>query len=126
MRHILPITLFVSMVACGNANPKFQIINLPSGKSIKVICVEKHTYTDDTPVLFLKYQSDLLAENERLIDKEIDEVWESFRIETERANLVDAGIQVFTRPTGNWFASKTTSFTYSFKRLPNGQWSRLR
>jgi hypothetical protein len=126
MRHSLPLTLTLLVSGCRDTTPKFELRSLPSGRVIKMIGIEMHTYSEDTPVLVLKYQSDLLPGNERLIDREIDEVWDSFRIETERAKLNDAAIEVFTRPEGSWFASKSTSYTYWFKRLPNGEWGHAR
>ena len=111
------------LVACGNGQPAVKIIKLPSGKPVKVLSVGKVAFSNDVPALILSYQTDLKIADLPAVEKEINEIWNSFRVDVERAKLT-SGIIRANNLKKEFIISTGESHAVVYRKGPGGQWSR--
>ncbi len=123
MRKILMIPALTLLVACGNGQSPVKIINLPSGKPVKVLSVGKIAFSNDVPALILSYQTDLNATDLPAMEKEIDEIWNTFRVDVERAKLTSAIIRANNMQKG-FIISTGESHAVVYRKGQDGKWSR--
>jgi uncharacterized lipoprotein YehR (DUF1307 family) len=123
MRRLLLLAFVMALAACGATEPSHQLVTLPSGKQIKVLGVWKMVFTNDTPALMLKYQTDISLDNKADLEKEVEEIWASFRVDVEKAQLTNAIVSANEKPTGFIF-TKSRLHNFVFKRGAGGQWSK--
>lgn len=60
---------------------------LPSGRAVKVLGVTKMFFSKGDPALMLKYRTDLRLDDQEQLRKEVEVVWQSFRVDVEQAGL---------------------------------------
>jgi hypothetical protein len=125
MRQFLPIVLTLILVACGAPQtPVQQIVTLPTGKQITVIGVGKIAFSNDAPALMLKYQTDLSLDDTQKLSQEADEIWATFHIDVEKAQLTTGIISANERTSGI-VVTKNRGFNFVYKRGSEGAWSRI-
>ncbi len=124
MRRLLLLTSVTMLVGCGASEPNYKVVNLPSGKQVKVVGVVKMHFSNSSPALMLKYQTDLSLDDKPALEKEVDEIWESFRTDVEKGQLTDAIVSANTKPTG-FILKKSRGYNFVFKKSDKGQWSKL-
>ena len=109
---------------CGSTDPGYTV-KLPSGREVKVIGITKMFFTKGDPALVLKYRTDLKLEDHEQLRKEVEEVWQAFRVDVERAGLKAAVISV--QETSKRMLIVTTSKGYDFvvKKSDAGAWEFL-
>jgi hypothetical protein len=122
MRLLLVIGLLL-LFACGSNGPGYQVSTLPSGKQIKVINVTKMFFSKGDTSLILDYQTDIPLENKAALDKEVDDIWQYFKNDVEKANLKGAVIRANEAPKGGFIQTKK-QFGYVFNKADDGVWSR--
>jgi hypothetical protein len=118
---IVAICLLVSSTACTQT-PPYRQQKLPSGRTIKVGGVTKMYFTKGDPALMLKYYTDLNISDADALRREVDDIWESFKIDVENAGLKSAIISANEIPKG--IISKTKGYNFVFIKQEDGFWRR--
>jgi hypothetical protein len=111
------LVLFLFIAGCGannTGNPMFY--KLPSGKQVKLIGISKNS-----PTLEFNYETAIAVVDKKAIRKEVDEIWETFQKDVEKASLNRALI----RPThleGNSPMKSGTFLKFVFQKQEDGKW----
>ena len=119
MRSVAIIALLL-LIGCGNQQ-SYQVYMLPSGKQIKVLGLGKINFSKDDPALMLKYQTDLSLDDKEALSKEVDEIWEKFKIDVENAHLAAGIVSANEVPKGT-LIKIGKSYNFVFKKMPDGTW----
>lgn len=112
------------LVSCGPPATPYKLVRLPSGKSVKVLSVGKVYFSKGEPALMLKYETDLPITDVAALEREADELWQSFQHDVENAHLKNAIISASSHPSGG-FVSRSQSYNFVFQQSANGLWKRL-
>ena len=110
--------------SCGPGQTPFTEVRLQSGKMIKVLGTGTLYFSQDEPALMLKYQTDYNLEDKASLQKEIEEIWATFRADAERANVKNAVIAANEAPQGR-FITTNRNFNFVFKKSADGIWKQL-
>lgn len=121
MRNFITCLLLVFMCGCSQ-DPQYKLVNLPSGKIIKVMGIGKMFFTKDDPALMLKYETDNSIDNKDLLRLEVEEIWPLFKSDVEHAKLTIAIISAH-EPSKGTFIKTRRSFNFVFKRMEDGKWA---
>src|ERR1039457_3618313 len=100
MRILLMIAFTLMLVGCGSGQPTYQIKTLASGRHVKVLKVMTMHFSNNSPALMLDYQTDITINDKATLEAEVDDIWESFRSEVEKAKLERAIIKANEKPSG--------------------------
>ena len=120
MMRLVPFVLFVVTAACQSQIQPTREVTLPSGKKVKVIAVGQLNFSNDSPALMLKYQTDLRTSDLPALHKEVDEIWSMYKGDVEKANLTNAIISANEVPQGLIFKN-ANGYNFVFKKL-DGAW----
>jgi hypothetical protein len=118
---ILSLGLAAILVACAGAQPKYEVIRLPSGREIKLLGVGQIHFSEGGSALMLKYQTNLHIDDKSALQHEIDEIWVGFRKDAESAHLNAAIIHASEPPSGG-FISTNKGHNFVFKKAADGTW----
>ncbi len=110
---------------CGSSEPGYTVHKLPSGREVKVLGITQMFFTKGDPALVLKYRTDLKLEDHEQLRKEVEEVWQVFRVDVERAGLKAAVISVQETPTRMLIITKSRGFNFVVKKSDAGAWEFL-
>ena len=113
--------LLVSSTACTQTPPYTQQ-KLPSERTIKVGGITKMCFTKGDPALMLKYYTDLSISDADALRQGVDDIWQSFKIDVEKAGLNSAIISANEMPKG--IISKTKGYNFVFIKQEDGLWKR--
>ena len=117
--------LLILLSGCGSTGPQYQLVKLPSGKEVKVLGVGKIFFTQDEPALMLKYQTAMSLDDKFSLQKEeVDEIWDSFKPDVDKAGLQNAIISANEAPKGR-FIRHNRSYNFVFKKSNDGTWKLL-
>jgi hypothetical protein len=119
----LRILLLSFLLTVGSHAAAQKLFTLPSGKQLKVLGIVKVVFKNAPPALMLKYETDLSIDDMPDLEKEVDEIWTSFRLDVEKAQLTGAVISANERPSGV-LVKGNRGYNFVFKRGANGKWSR--
>src|SRR5437660_7098117 len=122
--RFLSLALVALLVACVPGDPSYRIVTLPSGKAVKVLGVGTMHFSNGPAALMLKYETDVPLENKVALEKEANEIWESFKVDVEKAQLANAIISANTKPTG-FIVTTSKGYNFVYQRSSGGQWSKL-
>jgi hypothetical protein len=130
MRGLILSTLAVTMVllalgGCGSTEPGYTVHKLPSGREVKVLGITKMFFAKGDPALVLKYRTDLKLEDHDLLRKEVEEVWQDFRVDVEREGLKAAVISVQETPKRVLIVTKSRGYNFVVKKSDAGAWEFL-
>jgi hypothetical protein len=100
-----------------------NIFVLPSGKHLLVLGVGKIYFSESSPALMLKYQTEISIDDVPALVKEADEIWSVFVRDVENAHLTAGIVSANSKPTGA-ILTRTKSYNFIYMRKPNGKWSR--
>jgi hypothetical protein len=98
-----------------------SVMKLHSGKEVLVLGIGKLSFSNDSPALMLKYQTELSIDDREALRKEVDEVWEQFQPDVEKAGLVQ-GIVSANEPPKGGFIKHNRTFNFVYKKMPSGKW----
>jgi hypothetical protein len=96
---------------------------LPSGKHLLVLGVGKIYFSESSPALMLKYQTEISIDDVPALTKEADEIWSVFVKDVENAQLTAGIVSANSKPTGTIF-TQTKSYNFVYMRKSDGKWSR--
>jgi hypothetical protein len=94
---------------------------LPSGKQLKLIGISKTEIGNFGPTLEFNYETAIAVADKKVIRKEVDEIWETFQKDMEKANLKRALIRS-TRVEGDGPMKSGTFLKFVFQKQEDGKW----
>src|SRR5258708_5549330 len=94
--------LLCSVVAlnCGSQQ-SLTVRTLPSGKLVKVIGIGPITFADGTTSIMLQYLTDFGIADSVRVRMEVEEIWQEFRKDAEKAQTNVAIISACEDPTAS-------------------------
>jgi hypothetical protein len=110
---------------CGSTDTGYTVHKLPSGRAVKVLGITKMFFTKDDPALVLKYRTDLRLDDHDQLRKEVEEVWQAFRVDVERAGLKAAVISVQESPKRMLIVTTSKGYNFVVKKSDAGAWEYL-
>jgi hypothetical protein len=130
MRRLILSSLAVTMLllalgGCGYTEPGYTVHKLPSGREVKVLGITKMFFAKGDPALVLKYRTDLKLEDHEQLRKEVEEVWQAFRVDVEREGLKAAVISVQETPKRVLIVTKSRGYNFVVKKSDAGAWEFL-
>jgi hypothetical protein len=120
MKKISAFLLIALLTACGGG-PRYTVQTLPSGRQVKIMAIGQIFFSNDSPALMLKYETDLDLNDKSKLQKEITEIWEMFKFNVEKTNLKNAIISANEKPKG-FIITTNKSTNYVFQKGSDGQW----
>jgi hypothetical protein len=115
------IGLLVASLGCSSSTPATKNVRLPSGKQIRVRSVGPILFTQAPPGLALSYETDLRVSDREALRREAIEIWQSFRVDADRAKVQSAVIMAYEKPTG-FIIMHSQSYNFVFARANDGSW----
>ncbi len=113
------------LTSCGSAEPPYTVRRLPSGREVKVLGVGKMFFAKGDPALMLKYRTDLHVEDKDELRREVDEIWQAFRVDVERAGLKAAIISAHEPSTRLFIITTNKSYNFVIQKSDAGKWEFL-
>ena len=117
--------MVLALTGCGSADTGYTVHRLPSGREVKVLSVSKMFFSKGDPALMLKYRTDLRLEDQEQLRKEVEEVWQAFRVDVEQAGLKAAIISVHEPPKRVLIVSTNKSYNFVIQQSAEGKWEFL-
>jgi hypothetical protein len=96
------------------------LLQLPSGKEIRVLQISTVHFSADTPAWMVRYETAMSLDDRKLRD-EVQEVWERYRDDVEGAGLQTA-IIIATGPAPKTLLAHIKQRNFVMKRQPDGNW----
>lgn len=121
LKGLLVVLVFMTSVACQSQAQALREVALPSGKKVKVIAVGQINFSNDSPALMLKYQTDLKISDAAELRKEVEEIWGMFKADVERAKLTNAIVSANEVPHG-LVVKTANAFNFVYKKSTDGRW----
>ena len=109
---LLVVLIVVATAACQSQAQATKEVVLPSGKKVKVIAVGQINFSNDSPALMLKYQTDLKVSNTAELRKEVEEIWAKLNNAIISANEVPQGMVIKTG----------SAFNFVYRQSADGTW----
>ena len=110
-------------VACGGGPPTTAPV-LSSGRTIRILSMGQMSFTQASPALVLKYQTDLKIDDKEHLTEEVREIWNDFRGDADKAKVTSAIIMANEVPKGT-FIQTGRSYNFVFERSAAGVWSQV-
>ena len=117
--------LLLALGGCGSTEPGYTVHKLPSGREVKVLSMTKMFFAKGDPALVLKYRTDLKLDDHEQLRKEVEEVWQAFRVDVEREGLKAAVINVQETPKRVLIITKSRGYNFVVKKSGAGAWEFL-
>lgn len=120
--RLIGLFLLVFLLAsCDEKVPDYILHRLPSGKKIKLIGVGEVSCTGDNIALMLKYKTDYNIDNSVALRREVEEIWQYFRADVERAGLKNAVISV-DEPLRKRVTKVNCSYNFAVSKQSGAAW----
>ena len=118
------LTLFIAgfLTAACSQEPKYTSQTLPSGRVVKIAGVMEVHFSsqNQAPALMLKYYTDIGMSDRGALQAEAEDIWQSFKVNVEKAGLKSAILSANEMPRG--IISETKGFNFVFTKQDNGVW----
>ncbi len=124
MRRLLTLLFAMLFAATAFAAPDDEFYPLPSGKLVPVLSAGRVDYAQDQVALMLRYQTALSLDDKAALDAEVDEIWNSFRVDVDKAGLSIAIVSANEKPTG-FFVKSSRAKAFVFKKDTGGAWNKV-
>lgn len=115
----------LTLSGCGSMDSNYTVHRLPSGREVKVLGVTKMFFAKGDPALMLKYRTDLRIEDQARLRKEVEEVWQAFRVDVERAGVKAAIISAHEPSRRLLILSTNKSYNFLIQKSEAGVWEFL-
>lgn len=114
--------ILIVAVGCGGTNVQAsKLLELPSGKQIKVTGVGRMNFRNGDSALVMNYETDIPIEDMVALRKEVDEIWGVFQKDVEAAQL-KTGIIRATHVEGSGFVKTGKGYGFVFEKRDDGRW----
>ncbi len=104
--------------------PVQGVATLPSGEKIKVLSMGPWFFSEGDPALRLTYETNLSMDDKMALEKEIAELWISFRKQAERSGYKNIILSA-SEPAGPGVITRTRLYSAVYQRKADGTWSKL-
>jgi hypothetical protein len=122
-RFLASCLLACALASCG-PRPKAPILQLPSGKEIRIVQIGTMHFSADKPAWMLKYETKTSFDNVVELRQEALELWEQYKGAVERAGR-DSAILSANEPTPHTVISHTRGYNFIVKKQPDGTWQMI-
>jgi len=119
--RLLPALLVALLPGCGEKLPKFEKMNLPSGRVVKLLSYVPETLFTGEQALVFKFFPDAALDDARALDAEVAAIWVDLE---QHARQVDGKlvlIRALPLVTEGWDPGRP--FQYVYRRQADGRWS---
>jgi hypothetical protein len=113
--------VLLSVTACTQAVPQYQVRKLPSGREVRVLSVMPIRFQNGETTLMLKYETPLKVADTASIRAEVTDIWSAFRADAESAHVTSAIISALEVPSG-FIIKNAKGYNFVFERAPDGSW----
>jgi len=114
--------LLLALGGCGSTEPGYTVHKLPSGREVKVLGMTKMFFAKGDPALVLKYRTDLKLDDHEQLRKEVEEVWQAFRVDVEREGVKAAVLSVQETPKRVLIVTTSKGYNFVVKKSDAGAW----
>jgi len=119
---VFSLSVVVALAGCTVGSvPNYQVRQLSSGKSLRVLGVGQMNFPDSGPALVLKYETDIKFDDQAGLRKEADEIWADFKAEVEKSNVGSAVLSANSPPQGA-IIQRAQGFNFVFVKQADGTW----
>src|SRR5258708_28734363 len=116
--------LILLLAGCTASGPRYSLVNLPSGRQVKVVAVVPMHLSAGAPALMLQYETDYKISDQAELRKEVDEIWSYFKTDVEKGNFTSAIISANEVPHG-FIVKNGRTYNFVFEKQPDGTWQCL-
>ena len=89
---------------------------------MKVMGVSKMFFSKGDSALMLTYRTDLHLDDKEQLRREIEEIWQAFRVDVERAGLKAAIISAHEPAKRLLIITQNKSYNFVIQKSENGSW----
>jgi len=114
-------TLAIAFSACGPAIPDYRLVQLPSGRTLKILGLTDLPFESGAAGLELSYETELALDDRGALYREVEAIWDEFRL-TERAAAKSAVVIKATTPEASGWSRERTAIAYMLRLSPDGNW----
>jgi len=119
---IAPIALVLAVLCgCGPAVPGYRIAELPSGRTLRVLDLSEAEFEGGAAGLRLAYETDLAIDDRKALYREVEAIWDEFRLTEFVAGKSVVVITPTTPEHGGW-APTRKAVEYTLRIGPEGSW----
>lgn len=115
-------TLVVMLCSCGPAISEHRLIELPSGRTLRVLSIRDVPLDGDRAALRLAYETDLALDDRLALFREVEAIWDEFRSTEAAAGKAVAVIEATTPEARGW-SRERKAVKYTLRLGPEGRWS---
>ncbi len=113
--------LTVVCFACGPAIRDYRLVQLPSGRTLKVLSLADLPFESGTAGLELAYETELALDDRGALYREVEAIWDEFRL-TEPAAEKSAVVIKATTPEASGWSRERTAIAYMLRLSSDGNW----
>ena len=117
--------IVLTLAGCGSIDNNYTVQRLLSGREVKIIGIGKVFFSKGDPALMLKYRTDLRLDDREQVRKEVEEIWQVFRVDVERAGMKAAIISVQEPGKQMLIVSTSKSYNFVIQKSEAGTWEFL-
>jgi hypothetical protein len=115
------VALVAALIGCGPAIPDYQLAQLPSGRVLRVLNIEDIPLEGDDAGLRLDYETDLALDDRIALYREVEAIWDEFRVTQKAAGKSLIVIKATTQEAPGW-SRERTGVEYAIRLEPDGHW----
>ncbi len=117
----LGVLLFVVAVYWSSTRPTYSLYTMPSGKTIKLIGLQKwHEVGEDNSIALL-YQTDIDLNSKDELREEVEHIWQFLQVNAEQEGVTKARILAHSPAIGH-FIKKRSGFGFVIEKQEDGTW----
>ncbi len=114
--------MLLVLSACGSG-PITHPQKLSSGDTIRVLSLQRMTFSKGPPAIVLRYETDLRLDDQEKLTAEVDKIAPDVLREAEKAGLSDAAIISCEKPSG-WPIYHSRNYGFTWAKNAAGSWVR--
>lgn len=93
-----------------------------SDRKIKITNISNFNFPKSGPALVMYYKTEIPVENKKELRQEVDEIWEVFRKNTEKAEVKSAAIRAVHDEETNGITTNGKGYGFVFIQKDDGSW----
>jgi len=113
-----------TVAACAHSAEQYEVKKLPSGREVRVVSTGFMRFQNGDTSLVLTYQTPFKVTDTASLGAEVEDIWNTFRIDAENAHLHSAIISALEVPSG-FILKSSEGKNFVFERAPDGAWHRM-
>lgn len=93
-----------------------------TNRQIRITNISKLDFPESGPALVMYYKTEIPIDNLKELRKEVDEIWNVFRKDAEKAEVKGAAIRAVHDEESNGIVTNSKGFGFVFIQKDNGSW----